>query len=93
MLSGRAGDKERPAGRARPGRADAVECGSEGFRVAGKAEEGTDGLRKEALYSGSRMSSRLAAKQPISAPDNDAPLPSFLRRKKFQGKAEPGGQI
>lgn len=39
------------------------------------------------------MSSRLAAKEPISAPGNDAPLPSFLRWKKFQGKAEPGGQI
>lgn len=50
-------------------------------------------FRKEALCSGSRMSSRLAAKEPISAPGNDAPLPSFLRRKKFQGKAEPGGQI
>ena len=43
---------------------------------------------KEALYSSKKMNSRLSAKSESSALAMDALAPSFLRRKKAQGKAQ-----
>ncbi len=46
-------------------------------------------FRKEALYSSGRMSRRLSAKdEMLTSMANEASLPSFLRRKKAQGKAQ-----
>lgn len=49
-------------------------------------------FRKEALYSSKKMGRRLSAKEEtLLNLDNQADIPSFLRRKVDQGKAQFGG--
>lgn len=43
---------------------------------------------KEAMYSSRKMGGRLSAKEELMKLEGDASLPSFLRRKKVQGKAQ-----
>jgi hypothetical protein len=48
-------------------------------------------FKKEALYSSRKMGSRLSAKEEMLASlEDQSGAPSFLRRKKSQGKAQFG---
>ena len=50
-------------------------------------------FRKEALYSGRKMASRVSAKdEALACMVAEAGMPSFLRRKKMQGKAQFGSR-
>ena len=52
------------------------------------AEQDTERFRKEALYSSSKMSRRLSAKEEMTSLSAESGKAAFLRRKKSQGKAQ-----
>ena len=45
-------------------------------------------MMKEAMYTSSKLSSRLAAKDEVSSSASSAEVPAYLRRKRQQGKAD-----
>jgi hypothetical protein len=47
-----------------------------------------EALAKEAMYSSSRMHSRLTTKEDMLSMDSEADMASYLRRKTAQGRAQ-----